>query len=85
LKLDAVHADIDLTLVDLLVLAGEEIVVAGDVGRTVADVAEEGAEQLLVVERQRQRADRAGNPELTVALSLWIPGQTFGLPRMTRI
>src|SRR5580704_13332378 len=44
LQLDAVHADVDLAHVDLLVLAGEEIIVARDVGCGVADVAEERAE-----------------------------------------
>ena len=46
--------------VDRLVLAGNEVVVAGDVRAGVADVAEEGAEWAVVVERQGQRADRAG-------------------------
>ncbi len=46
--------------VDRLFLARDEVVVAGDVGRGVADVAEEGAERAVVVERQRQGADRAG-------------------------
>ncbi len=40
--------------------AVDQIVVAGDVGAGVADVAEERAERAVVVERQRQRADRAG-------------------------
>ena len=37
----------------------EKVVVARDVCAGVADVAEEGAERPVVVERQRQRADRA--------------------------
>src|SRR5574337_2099275 len=41
LQLDAVHRHRDLRDVDLLVLAGEEVVVARDVGAGVADVAEE--------------------------------------------
>src|SRR5690606_27666858 len=60
LPLDAVHADGDVRDVDLLLLAGEQIVVARDVGRRVADVAEERAERTVVVERERQGADRAG-------------------------
>src|SRR5271165_4426209 len=59
LQLDAVHRYVDLADVDLLVLAGIEIVVAGDVGRRVADVAEERAKRAVVIERQRQRTDRA--------------------------
>src|SRR5208337_2854178 len=59
LQLDAVHRYVDLADVDLLVLAGIEIVVAGDVGRHVADVAEERAKRAVVIERQRQRTDRA--------------------------
>jgi hypothetical protein len=26
-----------------------------------------------------------GNPELTIAAASWIPGQTFGLPGMTKV
>src|ERR1700730_14673215 len=59
LKLEAVHRHVDLADVDLLVLAGVEVVVAGDVGRGVADIAEESAERAVIVERQRQGADRA--------------------------
>src|SRR6266540_2022987 len=59
LELDAVHRARDLGHVDFLVLAVEEIVVAGDVGAEVADVAEEAAERAVVVERQVERADRA--------------------------
>src|SRR5579863_8113499 len=71
LKLDAVHADGDLAHVDLLVLAGIEIVVAGDVGRGVADIAEEGPERPLVVERERQGADR---PILALQLDAHVHG-----------
>src|ERR1700735_3794140 len=53
LQFDAVHTDIDLAHVDLFVLAVEEIIVARDVGRGVADIAEEGAERPLIVERGR--------------------------------
>jgi hypothetical protein len=42
--------------VDRLVVAVEQVVVAGDVGAAVADVSEERAERTVVVERQRQRA-----------------------------
>ena len=59
LQLDAVHADRHLADVDLLVLAVEQVVVAGDVGAGVADVAEEGAQRPVVVEGQAQRADGA--------------------------
>src|SRR5205823_4414047 len=59
LQLDAVHRHVHLRHVDLLFLAVEEVVVARDVGGAVADVAEERAERPVVVERQRQRADRA--------------------------
>ena len=59
LQLDAVHRDIHLRDVDRVVLAVEQIVVARDVRAVVADVAEERAERTVVVERQRQRADRA--------------------------
>src|SRR5690606_35597739 len=59
LQLDAVVRNSDAGKVDRLFLAGDEVVVAGDVGRRVADVAEEGAERPVVVEAERQRADRA--------------------------
>src|SRR3954452_24780681 len=59
LELDAVHGDIDLGHVDLVVLAVAEIVVERLVGAVVADVAEERAERPVVVERQREREDRA--------------------------
>src|SRR4051794_35431442 len=59
LELDAVHGDIDLGHVDLVVLAVAEIVVERLIGAVVADVAEERAERPVVVERQRERQDRA--------------------------
>ena len=59
LELDAVHRDVDLRDVDRLFATVDEIVVAGDVRAVVADVAEERAERPVVVERQRQRAQRA--------------------------
>src|SRR5690606_14792786 len=59
LQLDAVVRNSDAGKVDRLFLAGDEVVVTGDVGRRVADVAEEGAERPVVVEAERQRADRA--------------------------
>src|SRR5574337_2010932 len=55
LQLDAVHADVDLGDVDLLVLAVEQVIVARDVGRAVADVAEERAQRPVVVEAETQR------------------------------
>src|ERR1700733_8683791 len=44
LKLDAVHRNVDLRQVDLVVLAVDQIVVIGLVGAVVADVAEERAD-----------------------------------------
>src|SRR5215831_19170087 len=59
LELDAVHGDVDLGDVDLVVLAVAEVVVERLVGAVVADVAEERAERPVVVEREREREDRA--------------------------
>ena len=59
LEFDAVHRDVDTRHVDRLVAARDEVVVAGDVRAGITDVAEERAERSVVVERQRQRADRA--------------------------
>src|SRR6516164_3459 len=59
LELDAVHGDVDLGDVDLVVLAVAEVVVERLVGAVVADVAEERAERAVVVERERQGQDRA--------------------------
>src|SRR5580692_1346568 len=65
LKLDAVCRYVDLGHVDRLLAPGHQVVVAGDVGAVVADVAEEAAERPVVVEAQRQRADlRARRAEL---------------------
>ena len=51
--------------VDRLLAAGHQVVVPGDVGAVVADVAEEAAERAVVVEAERQRADLArGGPQL---------------------
>src|SRR5262249_18840817 len=58
LKLDAVHRDVDLGDVDLVVLAVGEVVVERLIGAVVADVAEERAKRTVVVERQRQGQDR---------------------------
>src|SRR5215469_7896287 len=52
LQLDAIHRDIHVRHVDLLLLAVDQVVVARDVGAVVADVAEEGAERPVVVEGQ---------------------------------
>src|SRR5882672_2441655 len=54
LELDAVHRDVDLGDVDLVILAVGEVVVERLVGAVVADVAEERAERPVVVERERQ-------------------------------
>src|SRR5262245_33324525 len=50
LEFDAVHGDVDLGNVDLVVLAVAEVVVERLVGAVVADVAEERAERPVVVE-----------------------------------
>src|SRR5262245_18037469 len=55
LELDAVHGDVDLGHVDLVVLAVAEVVVKRFEGAVAADIAEEGAERPVVVERKRQR------------------------------
>src|SRR5262245_56346039 len=60
LELDAVHRDVDLGDVDLVVLAVGEVVVERLVRSVIADVAEERAERAVVVERQRERQDCAG-------------------------
>ena len=75
LELDAVHRDVDGGHVYRLVVAGEQIVVAGDVRAGVADVAEERPERPLVVERQRQRADGEAS-----AFSSWID-MSITMPR----
>src|SRR5262245_10156002 len=59
LDLDAVHGDVDLGHVDLVVLAVAEVVVERLVGSVVADVAEERAERPVVVEGERQGEHRA--------------------------
>ena len=61
LQLDAVHRHVHLRHVDLFFLAGDEVVIARDLGAVVADVAEERAERAVIVERQRERADRAAS------------------------
>src|SRR5262245_152257 len=60
LELDAVHGDVDLGDVDLVVLTVAEDVVKRFEGAVVADIAEEGAERPVVVERERQRQYCAG-------------------------
>ena len=59
LQFDAVERHVHLRDVDGGVLAVDELVVPRDVGAVVADVAEERAQRPVVVEGQRQRADRA--------------------------
>src|SRR5262249_32379390 len=59
LELDAVHRDVDLGDVDLVVLAVAQVVVERLVGTVIADVAEERAQRTVVVERERQSQDRA--------------------------
>ena len=58
LQFDAVHRDVDLGDVDRLVLAVEQVIIAGEKRPVVADVAEEAAQRTVIVERQRQRQDR---------------------------
>ena len=58
-KFNPVHRNVDFRYVNRFFLAIHEIVVARDIGGVVADVAEERAERTVIVERQRQRADRA--------------------------
>src|SRR5215469_7852412 len=65
LQLDAVGGDVHVGDVDRLLAAGHQVVVPGDVGAVVADVAEEAAERTVVVEAERERADPAGGrPQL---------------------
>jgi len=52
LQFDAVHGHRHLTHIDLLFLAVEQVVVAGNVGARVADVAKESAQRTIVVETQ---------------------------------
>ena len=74
LELDPVDRDVDPRHVDHFVLAGDEIVVAGDVGAGVTDVPEEGAERTVVVERQRERAVHRAvvvlelDPDMSIAI-----------------
>src|SRR3954452_7941286 len=60
LQLDAVHGHVDLGHVDAVVLAVAKIVVESFVRAVIADVAEEGAERPVIIERKRQRQDGAG-------------------------
>ncbi len=50
LQLDAVHRHIDIGNVDLFFFAGEQIIVAREIGRAVADITEERAERPVIVE-----------------------------------
>src|SRR5690606_26420619 len=58
-QLYVVHRDFHLGYVDLVFLAVHQVVITGDIGAVVADVAEEGAERTVVVEGKRQSADGA--------------------------
>src|SRR5882757_7108814 len=60
LKLDTVHRDIHLRHIDLLFLAVDQIIVAGDVGAAVADIAEERSKRSVVIEREAQSTDSPG-------------------------
>ena len=59
MQLDAVHGHRHLADVDFLVFASKQVVITRQIGRGVADVAEESAQRAVVVEAQRQRANRA--------------------------
>src|SRR5437773_11599506 len=52
LQLDPVHRHVNMRHVDLLLLAIDQVVVAGDVRAVVADVSKEGPQGALVVEGQ---------------------------------
>ena len=60
-ELDAVHGDVDLGDVEVLLGVGE-VVVAGLVGAVVADVAEERAQRAVVVEGELVLRDALGAP-----------------------
>src|SRR5438067_148340 len=51
LKLDAIHRHVYVRNIDGLLVAVDQIVIVGDVGSVVADVAEKGALRTLIVER----------------------------------
>ena len=59
LQFDAVHGNGDFAHVYRFFFAVHQIVVTGDVGAVVADIAEEGTERAVVIEGQRQGADGA--------------------------
>ena len=65
--------DVDLRHVDRLFAPGDQVVVAGDVGAVVADVAEEGPERPVVVEAQRQGADRPSGVRSWIDMSMAMP------------
>src|SRR5262245_25897694 len=59
LQLDAVHRDVDLRNINLLLLPGHEVVIECDIRARVPDIAKEGSERSVVVEGKGQRADHA--------------------------
>ena len=69
--------------VDLLVVSGEQVVVARDVGAVVADVAKEGAQGAVVVEAQRQGADLARSGRSWIDMSMGMPSSGCGGPART--
>src|SRR5690606_29508312 len=60
LKLDTIHGYVHLAHINGLFLAIDEVIVARNVSAIVTDVAEEGAERSVVVEREGQRTDFSG-------------------------
>src|ERR1700732_1035763 len=59
-ELDAVHGNVHLGHVNAIVLAVAQVVIEGLIGAVVADIAEEGTERTVVIERKGERQDRAG-------------------------
>src|SRR3546814_18674806 len=59
LQLDTVVRDYDAGKVNRLLVTGHEVVIACDISRAVANVAEEGAKRTVVVEAERKRKDLA--------------------------
>src|SRR5205807_6551366 len=75
LQLDSVHRHVYVRNVDLLFLAIDQVVVAGDVRAVVADVSKEGPQGALVVEGQGKRTDR---PACALELDRHVHGNAEG-------
>ena len=52
LQFDSVHGHIDLRDIDFFLFPIKEVIVAGDIGSRIADIAEKGAEWAFIIERQ---------------------------------